>query len=321
MAGTLIPPVGLFVNKTNGRADSGARLTVYDANSSTKVSLYSDSDLTEALDNPLTSDSFGRIPMFWVADGNYRLRLVTSEGSIACDIASVPAVGASDGGGGGGTTPDSWETGDVIPWFKTGTRSGWVRLNGRTIGSASSGATERANADCESLFTWLWTNLDTSFVVSVSGGVGASAAADWAANKTISLPDMRGRALFGLSGMGNSDSGRISAITIDTGGFDTLGSVGGSETVALTIAQLPAVTPAGTVTLSSATVTTNVQTGVNLSLTGGTSVAVSGPTGSTGTGSSSITAATLAFAGTSFGGGAAHDNMPPFMLCQFLMRL
>src|SRR5690606_21344421 len=101
------------------------------------------------------------------------------------------------------TPPDAGETsvellfrtGDLKQRYGTGTHSGWVRANGRTIGSASSGATERANADCEALFEHLW-GADTN--LSVSGGRGANAASDWAANKTIALPDFRDRVIVGL---------------------------------------------------------------------------------------------------------------------------
>ncbi|MFX9031451.1 hypothetical protein ABTN13_20060, partial [Acinetobacter baumannii] len=47
-------------------------------------------------------------------------------------------------------------TGDYITAASTGTRAGYVRANGRTIGSATSGATERANADTAALYALLW---------------------------------------------------------------------------------------------------------------------------------------------------------------------
>jgi len=69
---------------------------------------------------------------------------------------------------------------------------GWVRKNGGSIGSATSGATERANADTINLYTLLWDNYADA-QAPVSSGRGVSAAADFSANKTLTLPDARGR--------------------------------------------------------------------------------------------------------------------------------
>lgn len=76
--------------------------------------------------------------------------------------------------------------------------TGWVKENGGTIGNATSGATTRANADTEALFTHLWTSFNNTMLpIQTSGGVastrGASAAADFAANKRLALFDSRAR--------------------------------------------------------------------------------------------------------------------------------
>ena len=97
-------------------------------------------------------------------------------------------------------------TGDIKANYGTGVIDGFVRANGRTIGSSTSGANERANSDTQALFTFLW-NGDPNLVVST--GRGVSAAADWSANKTITLPDWRGRALVALDDMGNTAAGRL----------------------------------------------------------------------------------------------------------------
>lgn len=111
------------------------------------------------------------------------------------------------------------------------TLQGYVRLNALTIGDASSNATERANADCLKLFTWLWTNFtDAQCPIFTSGGGassrGATAAADWAAHKAISTPDMRGAWPAGLDTMGNASAGRLNNATFDIGGGTVAGSRG-----------------------------------------------------------------------------------------------
>jgi microcystin-dependent protein len=87
-----------------------------------------------------------------------------------------------------------WTTGDIKITLKSSPDTGWVFFDDGTIGSASSGASTRANADTEALFTLLW-NFTTDSNCAVSSGRGVSAASDFAANKTIALPKVLGRAL------------------------------------------------------------------------------------------------------------------------------
>lgn len=215
MAGTIFGlPLSIQVD-SNGLPMGGALLYLYDAGTTTPVSVYEDIGLTTTITNPVVADSGGRIPEFWLADGSYRIRLTDANGTEVFDKSSVPAIGASSG-----TTVVSsdvsdaqiFTTGDFLWQPVSGSRTSWVRANGKTIGSSSSGASERANADCESLFSFLWTNFSNS-LCAVSSGRGASAAADWAANKTIATLDMRGRAPYGLDDMGNSAASVIASAT------------------------------------------------------------------------------------------------------------
>lgn len=209
-------------------------------------------------------------------------------------------------------------TGAMMMYGATSAPTGWVRLNGRTIGDASSSATERANADTESLFTFLWTNYGNG-VCSVSTGRGASAAADYAAHKTISLPDLRGRSFSGLDGMGNSAAGRLgSVISSQT----TNGSSGGTETVTLIANQVPIITPTGVVNITDPTHShlTLVPNGASSDTS--TSGGGNRVTGSTTTASNTAaTGITAAFVGNQFGGGQPHSNMPPTFLTTFIIKL
>lgn len=76
--------------------------------------------------------------------------------------------------------------------------AGWVIRDGKTIGNASSNATGRANADTSALFALIWANTDNTtdggaFQLKDSGGSnvarGASAAADFTANRQLPLPN------------------------------------------------------------------------------------------------------------------------------------
>lgn len=227
---------------------AGCRLYTYAAGTSTPQNGYIDSALTIAHPNPQVCDASGRLPQAYYADGAIKIRLTDSAGVQQLAADNILVIGASSGAGGGGAVDPTTvlATGDIKARYGTGTLSGFVRLNGRTIGSATSGATERANADTEALFSLLWTN-DAS--LTVSGGRGASANADWLANKTITLPDLRGRVIAGLDDMGSTNAARLSTCG---GGSITLGLACGAQTNQIVTLHLPPInyTPAGTLAIT-----------------------------------------------------------------------
>jgi len=175
--------------------------------------------------------------------------------------------------------------------------SGWILADGRTIGDASSGATNRANADCQALFTEFW-NSYANAELAVSGGRGANAAADWAAHKTIGVPDLRGRTIVGKDNMGGTTASRITSGGSGITGT-TLGASGGTETHTLTTAQLAShqhtinVRGSGTGALTSIN-STNATDGDNL-------------------GGASSTA--------NAGSGSAHQNTQPSIVCNYIIKL
>lgn len=130
-----------------------------------------------------------------------------------------------------------FSTGDVKPTYKAVADAGWVLMDDGTIGNGASGATTRANADTVALFTLLWNNtIDAN--CAVSGGRGANAAADYAANKTIALPKMKGRALA-AAGTGAGLSARALAKAAGVEGHqhfvanaDDAGNQAGSPSIA-----------------------------------------------------------------------------------------
>jgi len=225
----------------------GAKVRIYDSGTTTPRTVYQDAALTTPHSQPILTNGSGRIPPIFVSGSDYKAKITTSAGVVIEEIDAIPASLGGGGGGGGGGSSDL-ETGDVIWSFRTGARTGFVRLNGRTIGSALSGATELASADTEDLFIHLWTY---GPALTVSGGRGANAAADFAANKTIALADARGRALIGLDDMGGAAAGRLAGVTW-TGAATTLGSTAGASTHALAAGELAAHTHTGTTSTSAA---------------------------------------------------------------------
>lgn len=153
--------------------------------------------------------------------------------------ASANTVYAADGAGSGAwtdvntlVTATNFTTGDIKLTLKTTADSSWVMFDDKTIGSALSAASGRANADCENLFLLLWNNIPDAWAPVITGR-GANAAADWAANKAITLPRALGRALA-IAGSGSGLTAR------------TLGSYVGEENHTMTQSELVSHAHSGT---------------------------------------------------------------------------
>jgi hypothetical protein len=233
--------------------------------------------------------------------------MTTAAGVTIFDEASITAIGASSSSGSSGSVSVDattvFQTGDVLWVPFAGTRTGWVRANGRTIGSSSSGATERANSDTSALYDYLWSNFSDT-LCPVSGGRGASSSADFSANKAMGTLDMRGRAPFGLDDMGNSAAGVIAA-----GTPTTAGSGAGAETVTISQANLP------NYNLTITSLNVKYDTAQSDPGSGGTRITSISSAGAT-TSSGGI-AGTLA----SGGSGTATNKMPPYRLGSFFFKL
>lgn len=230
--GSLVPNID-----PNGAPYSGMRAYFFDAGTTTPRTVYRDSGLGESHDHPVIANASGKFPAVFLPPGDYRLRMEDANGVTLDDVdgISTPSAGETTGGGGGDTPVDLLvRTGTYIFRHSTGSLSGYVRANSRTIGNASSGATERASADCEALFILLWADA----TLTVTGGRGANASSDWAASKQISLPDVRNRVLAGLASMGAAAANLLTGLD---GGetADTLGATVGVGNVTLTTAQMP----------------------------------------------------------------------------------
>lgn len=74
---------------------------------------------------------------------------------------------------------------------------GWLWCNGSTISKSDINPVSYYGDQYEDLFTYLWTDCASSIVT--PGGKGASAAADWADNKVISVPQMENYTFAGRS--------------------------------------------------------------------------------------------------------------------------
>lgn len=240
-AGTISLSLTQQIDKDTLKPLSGGKLYLFAAGTTTPQNAYRDAALTIPLPNPITLDAAGRLPQMFFADGSIKFILANKSGVTQLAADGILVIGPSSGGGGGGGSVDAttiFQTGDVL-WLDADTvRTGWVRDNGRTIGSVSSGASERANADTQALFSFIW-NTYSDTICPVVGGRGASAAVDWTANKQITLPDKRGFLAGGLDTMGNSGSARYTNVPVIRGNSTLPGSWLGQNSLVLAPAQLP----------------------------------------------------------------------------------
>lgn len=202
---------------------SGAKAFFYLGGTTTALSVYRDSPGFIAHTYPVVADANGRWPDVFIPFlTTFDVRVMSASGVQLSYTLGVPNPNPVDVNV---TVPvvESVQVGMIHCEFFDAAQPGYVRLNGLTIGNASSSASERANADTVDLFTLLWNNLDNT-VCPVSSGRGGSAASDFAANKTLGLPDMRGRTFVGLDDMGNSAAGRLNNAQFIHGDKTTVGS-------------------------------------------------------------------------------------------------
>lgn len=212
-----------------------------------------------------------------------------------------------------------WQTGDSKERFGSGLHTGWVRQNGRTIGDASSGGTELANASAQALFLYLW----PFTILAVSSGRGVSAAADWAAHKTIVLPSRRGRAGIGAGTMGAAAaSGIIPDAMVDgqpTNTADTIGATVGASTHALTSAENGPHTHTGTTSTDGDHSHNYQKPTQNESEAGGGAQAWAATTTTTAT--TTAGAHDHTFTTDSSGSGTAHINVQPSLIYTYYIKL
>jgi len=246
----------------------GALAYFFEAGTSTPLTVYSSATLGEVNEHPhpVVADGNARWPQVFFDDVTdidpvtpgvqvrqyYRVRVTDAGGALIYDDDSVPIIGQGTGEGGGpAPVPVDqnalFKTGDVKLWFAAAppatVPAGWVRMNGGAIGAAGCpGAGERAHADTERLYVFLWNN-HNDIICPVAGGRHGTALEDFNAPRALTLPDMRGRAPFGIDVMGNSSSGRIAPAYVDTAiasKENIVGAAGGDDAIALTTDQIPA---------------------------------------------------------------------------------
>jgi len=131
---------------------------------------------------------------------------------------------------------------------------------------------------------------------------------------TFNLPDKRDRASWAKGNMGGVSAGRITGLAGGWSG-NVLGTAGGQESVTLTLAQIAAHSHSGG-TDAQGLHTHSYESGdATLAATGATTIS-GGPTPKT-TGASGLHTHTVTT--DSQGGGQLHNNLPPGIVCNYII--
>lgn len=220
----------------------GAQAFFFQGGTVTPFAVFADAGESDALPHPVVADANGRWPDIFVPYTlAYDVQVKNKYGEQISYSQRVPNPNPVDQ-----TVivpPERQvQTGMMHAEFVNAPKDGYVRLNGKTIGdSTTSGpGSERANDDTLPLFTYVWNNLPDSLAAVSPGPRGVSAAADFAAHKTILPPSMRGVSLAGLDDMGNTPFGAFTGLTFAAGNATTPASVIGINSITLVIENVPA---------------------------------------------------------------------------------
>jgi microcystin-dependent protein len=196
---------------TTTKVPHTGQLPTVDANESQTVGALTDNLLEVTTDGGVTT----RNNFLLKLKEGFRAWLDTLRSDVDTNTSDIATLSGGLG--------DSIPVGNISMHFGGTAPSDWLLADGATLGSTASAAANN-NDDYEILWKLLWDN-SADIHLAVSGGRGASASADWDANKTITLPNYAGRTPVGYD---SSDAD-----------FDDLGGSGGYKTVALSASNMP----------------------------------------------------------------------------------
>jgi microcystin-dependent protein len=195
-------------------------------------------------------------------------------------------------------TSSSIPTGTVMEYAGTAAPTGFVMAYGQCISRTT--------------FSRLFSVVGTSF-----GACDGST--------TFAVPDRRGRVATGKDNMGGVDAGRLTSSTMDTARL-VLGGTGGEARHTLTIAEMPVITPTGTVTVTFPALSYGQAVIASAGSGSGTAFAAVGT-------AYQLTQTAVTVAGGAggpvsfplsvapFGSGTPHNVVPPAITMNFIIKL
>ena len=195
------------VARTNAdRRAPGALAYFFEAGTTTPRTTYQDADLTTPHAHPVVADGYGRFPAVFLDFGSYRERVKTAGNTQLWDTDDIPESGADRPGEGVVESRRAAENRRRVLQFHE--RHAHRRGSGERAHHRQCDVGRRASAPTPTawtLFTELYNAMSNTLcpVRAMACRRGANAAADFAAGKTLTLPDLRGSVPPGLDTMGN----------------------------------------------------------------------------------------------------------------------
>lgn len=155
-----------YIRTAAGVPVSGGKLRIYDANTTTLSTVYSDAALSVPLTNPVVADSGGFLPQVFLAAGNYDLATLTAGDVLIKAQDDVPSLGSDSatftkdftnsrvairGSGGvvytdfGDASPDNTGgTGSIGGWL--GTQADLITINAASVNAGTTAGALKENS-------------------------------------------------------------------------------------------------------------------------------------------------------------------------------
>lgn len=154
-----------------------------------------------------TGTIYGTITISTFATSTTTITIVWDSGSLSSETLTI-SLGIITSTS--NALPSMFETGDIITRLSATTKTGFLIINGESLGSASSGATYTGTY-YQALYNYWYNNVADTYAVVTGGRV--SAAADWAANKKLTMPNWANRSLYGVGTVAAGATGGASTQT------------------------------------------------------------------------------------------------------------
>ena len=191
-----VAPFAQFID-ANGSPLPGAQLFFYETGTSTPQNTYTTNALSTPNSNPVVANSGGLFPDIWLLNSPAYKVVLEDQNGVVYWTADPVGPGATN-------SVPAYLIGVMLPYagIASSIPAGAVQLYGQAVSRTANPLT----------FAALGTNW----------GVGDG-------STTFNLPDMRGRALFGVDNMGGTAADRLT--TSSLGSAAVLGATGGNELV------------------------------------------------------------------------------------------